>query len=362
MAQTQTAIAVTEIGKPVTQISRPIPSPKDDEVLIKVTIAGLNPHDAKARDWGLFSKGHLPAVLGADVVGIVTGIGPNVTRFKEGDHVFGQASLLGENLGGVFNFGPPNWDTAGLQEYAILECRFAARVPVEISDAQAATLPTNLITAVVGLFDSAALGLPAPWDAAASGFNYKDTSILILGGGSNTGKFAIQAATLAGVGTIIVVAGLRSAEEVKNLGATHVIDRTKSATEVAAEVREIVGDTLIYAFDAINPVESQHVGVEALSNTKTGKFARLLPLGPVDESKLSAKKEAGFETLNVLGISTGKPDIAIPLWERVAGWLEDGKIKPTPYQIVKGSDVDAVNGILDEYSNGSASGHWQVHF
>ncbi|KAJ5216920.1 GroES-like protein [Penicillium chermesinum] len=342
MPQQQTALAVTEIGKPVSKISRPIPEPRKGEVLIRVTVAGLNPHDAKARE-GLFTKGHLPAILAADVVGVVTSVGPHVTRFKPGDRVFGQTTLLGEDLGGHFNFGPPNWDTAGLQEYAILETRFSAKVPAGFTDAEAATLPCNLVAAVVGLFDPSCLGLPAPWDARVSDFDYKGTSLLIIGGGANTGKFAIQAAAAVGVGNIIVVAGRRSAEEAKALGATHVIDRMKSSTEIAAEVREVVGEDLIYAFDMINPADSQHIGVEALSNTRPGKLAR-------------------YEVLNVPGVSPLRLGTTVPLWEYVTGWAEDGKIKPTPFQVINGLDVDAVNKTLDGYSHGTTSGQWQVQF
>ncbi|KAJ6119355.1 GroES-like protein [Penicillium sp. IBT 18751x] len=343
---TQTAFLVTEIGQPLVKGSRPIPEPKDGEVLVQVTVAGLNPHDAKCRDWGLFIKDVLPTPLAADIAGVVTSVGQNVTQFKEGDHIFGQALL-------------PNPDSAGLQEYAILDTKFSAKVPSGFTDAQAASLPTNYVTAAVALFDKTCLGLPAPWDPAAKSFDYKSTSLLILGGGSNCGKFSIQLAALAGIGTIITIAGLRGAADLKALGATHVIDRTKSPAEIAAEVREITGDNLIYAIDTINPPESQFIGVEALSNSKTGKLARLLPTGPFDETKLS-KKSAGYEVLNVFGSSNGRPDTGIPLWERVTGWIEEGKIKPLGYQAIK-FDLDAVNKTLDGYSNGSLSGQWQVH-
>lgn len=346
---TQTALLATEIGKPLIKASRPIPEPKDKEVLIQVTVAGLHAHDAKARDLGLFIKDVLPAVLAADLAGVVTRVGPNVTRFKEGDHIFGQASL-------------PDSNTQGLQEYAVLDSRFAAKVPSGFTDAQMASVPTNYFTSAVALFDATCFGIPAPWLPAAKSFDYKSTSVLILGGGSNTGKFGIQLAALAGIGNIIVVAGLKGEADIKALGATHVIDRTKSPAKIVAEVREITGDDLIYAYDTINPPDSQFIGVEALSNSKTGKFARLLPLGPLDETKLSSKKPAGFKVQDVFGGSNGRVDTAVPLWEQVSSFVEEGKIKPLEYQVIKGLDVDAVNKTLDGYSNGTFSGQCQVHF
>lgn len=346
---TQTALLVTEIGKPLIKTSRPIPDPKVNEVLIQVTVAGLHSHDSKSRDYGLFIQDSLPAVLAADLAGVVKRVGPNVTRFKEGDHIFGQASL-------------PDANTQGLQEYAILDGRFAAKVPSGFTDAQLASVPTNYVTSAVALFDPTCFGIPAPWDPAAKSFDYKSVSVLILGGGSNTGKFGIQLAALAGFGKIIVVAGLKSQADIRALGATHVIDRTKTPDKIAEEVREITGDDLIYAYDTINPPDSQFIGVEALSNSKTGKLARLLPMAPVDETKLSSKKSAGFETRDVLGGSNFRVDTAVPLWEHVSGLVEEGKIKPLGYQVIEGLDVDAINKVLDGYEKGSSSGQFQVHF
>lgn len=202
---TQTAFLVTEIGKPLVKASRPIPDPKDSEVLIQVTVTGLNPHDAKSRDWGLFIEDALPAVLGFDVAGVVTRVGPNVTRFKKGDHIFGQASLGDSN-------------TEGLQEYAICDVRFSAKVPSGFTDAQAVSLPTNFVTAAVALFDKSCFGIPAPWSPASKSFDYKSASILIIGGGSNTGKYVIQLAALAGIGTIIAVAGFEKRDGNKSSG------------------------------------------------------------------------------------------------------------------------------------------------
>lgn len=368
MTSSQTALLVTEIGKPLVKGSRPVPVPRENEVLIQVTVAGLNPHDAKSRDHGLFIKNSLPAVLAADLAGRVVKVGSNVTRFKEGDDVFGQTSFsIGQTSSST------NRDTQGLQQFAILDVRATAKVPAGFSSSQVATLPTNLTTSAVALFDPAALDIPAPWDHnAAKTVDLKSQSILIVGGGTNTGKFAIQLAALVGFGNIIVVAGLKGEAAEKKLGATHVIDRTLPPSKIVANVREIVGDDLVYAYDTINSLELQAaIGVESLSNSKKGKFARLLPFGPIDETKLSSKKFAGFETLNVFGGALARPKTGIPLWQHISELLEEGKIEPLRYHVIKGLDVDAVNrtldgygngsGTLDGYGNGSVTGQWQVH-
>lgn len=64
MSSTQKALVVTELGKPVKLIhDRPIPEPSPKQIQIKVKIAGINPHDQKARDNGLFIADNLPGIL-----------------------------------------------------------------------------------------------------------------------------------------------------------------------------------------------------------------------------------------------------------------------------------------------------------
>lgn len=336
--QTQKALVVTEIGKPLTLITdRPVPQPEPSQVQIRVSIAGPNPHDQKARDTGLFIADDLPAIITNDVVGKITALGSNVTRFSVGDRIMSQAKLAPGSL------------QTGLQEYAVLDTDFMAKIPDGFTDDEAATLPTNTLAPLVALFDASAFGIPAPWTSAASSFDYKGTTVLVLGGGSNCGRYGVQFAALAGIGRIVVVGGDET--ELKSYGATHVVDRHGSPDEVVARIREIVGDDLLYAYDAINPPETQFIGINALSSTKKGKFTRLLPTGPVDESKIHPKKE-GYELLNVFGSSHLKPEVSKPFWENLPQYLVDGKIKPTSYKAVQGWSADQVNEVLDAYRDG----------
>ena len=194
--QTQKALVVAEIGKPLTLVTdRPVPQPEPDQVQVRVTIAGPNPHDQKARDRGLFIANLLPAVLTNDVVGRVTALGSNVTRFSIGDRVVGQPTI-----------GPGTPQT-GLQEYVVLDTDFINKIPDGFTDDDAATLPTNTLAPLVALFDASGFGIPAPWTSAASTFDYKGTTVLVVGGGSNCGRYGVQFAALAGIGRIVVVGG-----------------------------------------------------------------------------------------------------------------------------------------------------------
>ena len=67
----------------------PEPELRDDDVLVRVHAAGVNPLDAKIRDgeFKLILPYRLPLILGNDVAGVVTRVGPRVQRFKPGDEV-----------------------------------------------------------------------------------------------------------------------------------------------------------------------------------------------------------------------------------------------------------------------------------
>ncbi|KIW20283.1 hypothetical protein PV08_00858 [Exophiala spinifera] len=346
--QTQKAVLVTEIGKPVTLVDDwPVPQPGPGQAQVKVVVAGINPHDRKARDQGLFIKDAIPAVLTNDVVGEVTALGEGVTKYSLGDHVVYQAG-----------FAVPNKQN-GLQQYAVLDLDHSAKLPEGISDDDAATLPTNILAPLVALFDpEKGLGIPAPWTTEASAFDYKKASVLILGGGSNCGRFGVQLASLAGVGRIVVVGGDEA--ELKSYGATHIVDRHGSPDEVTARIRDVVGDELIYAYDAINPPATQVVGVNALSTTKKGKFARLLPLGPVNEAFVKPKKE-GWQLYNVFGSSEFRPDLCKPFWEHLPRYLVEKKIRPTEFTVSKGLSAEKVNEVLDAYRDGKKVTKTHIH-
>ncbi|RYO88007.1 hypothetical protein DL766_004982 [Monosporascus sp. MC13-8B] len=338
------ALLVSEVGKPVTLVSdRLIPEPGANQVQVKVTVAGLNPHDEKSRDQGLLITS-LPSILTNDVVGRVTKLGQGATNTVIGDRIVYQASLA------------PGSTQNGLQEYAIADLGALAKILDSITDDEAATLPTNIIAPLVALFET--LQILAPWSPAAKGFDYANAAILIVGGGSNCGRFGVQLAKLAGIGRIVVVGGDEA--ELKSFGATHVIDRQAGYETVLAHIRDIVGDDLVYAYDAVNPPDGQLLALNALSSHKQGALARLLPRDPVDESKILGKK-AGFNVRDVFGSSYQHPRLAGGFWSRVMGYIEAGQIKPLAYDVKKGLLASNVNEVLDAYKDGKAVTKTHIH-
>ncbi|KAL4877624.1 GroES-like protein [Aspergillus karnatakaensis] len=344
----QSALIVEEIGKPLKLVKRPVPTPGPGEVLVKVASAGINPHDQKGRDYGLFIQNQLPAVLTQDISGTVVSLGDNVSTLTVNDRIFGQTDVRA---------GPSQ---GGLQEHVLLTADFAAKIPNSISFDSAATIPVNAVVAFVGLFHDSGLNLEIGLYGEGVKKDYSNDSILVIGGGSNTGKFAIQFAKLAGFGKILTTASTQDAQKVsylRSLGATHVIDRSGDERTVHSRIRDIVGDDLIYVIDAVNGGKNQTLGLSVLSNSQKGSLITFMR-GEVDEVE-AAKKKAGYRKAQVLGISHMHPEFSRVFWKTLPGWIEEGVLKPLEFVGVDGLDERVVNGVLDGYRDGKVAG--KVH-
>jgi NADPH:quinone reductase-like Zn-dependent oxidoreductase len=136
-----------------------------------------------------------------------------------------------------------------LQQFCILDANFAAPIPLHISFHEAATFPVNAIANFIALFDSSGLDLAPKF--LGPGVDYANEAILIIRGSSNSGKFALQFSRLAGFGKIITIAKVRSdgGQSLRDFGATYIID----------QIRALVGDDLLYAFDKVNGAYSSGV-------------------------------------------------------------------------------------------------------
>ncbi|KPI35921.1 Enoyl LovC [Cyphellophora attinorum] len=330
----QKALVLHEIGTPLRlETNRPVPSPDQDQVLVKVHVAGLNPHDQKSRDLGLFVQNLLPAVLSNDVVGVVVEAGSSVSDFKLGDRIVGQANWVKES------------PQSGLQEYAVLDAEHASHIPDSVSNDEAATLPTNTLAPVVALFEPSKLGFVAPW--AAEGDYNRDT-ILVIGGASACGKFATQFTKLAGIGRIVVLGGDEA--ELKGFGATKVLSRFGEAEEVRARIQAAVGDDLRFVLDCVNAPEQQHIGINALSLTSGGKLARLRRTGTIQTELV--REGAKYELVDIFGSSFEYPDLCKPFWKALPEYLVARKIRPLASRVIDGLDSEAVNKALDDYRDG----------
>jgi NADPH:quinone reductase-like Zn-dependent oxidoreductase len=206
LAEHMKAIVYHQYGSPdvleLTEVDKP--TPKDDEVLLKVHAASVNP-----ADWHLLRGTPYIArlqlglrkpktrVLGCDVAGRVEAVGRNVKMLQPGDGVFGSPFMRG--------FG------AFAERVSVSEDLLAPK-PANLSFEQAAAVPLAASTALQGLRGQ---GRIEP--------GYK---VLIIGASGGVGTFAVQIAKALGA-EVTGVCSTRNVELVRSLGADHVIDYTQ---------------------------------------------------------------------------------------------------------------------------------------
>jgi NADPH:quinone reductase-like Zn-dependent oxidoreductase len=194
------------------------PNPADDEILVRVHAASVNPLDwhylegtpYMVRIDGGMGRPENPR-LGVDFSGTVEAVGKNVTRFKPGDDVFGG------------KFG-------ALAEYiAVREERAVALKPANVSHEQAAAVAIAGITALQALRDK--------------GHIHTGQSVLINGASGGVGTFAVQIAKSFGT-NVTGVCSTKNVELVRSIGADHVIDYTREDFTKGAQRYDIIVDNV----------------------------------------------------------------------------------------------------------------------
>jgi NADPH2:quinone reductase len=286
----------------------------------------------------------MPYVLGSDLAGEVLkiGTGDHAARFAVGEHVFGHT------------MAESGWDNDfnAAQQYALVDARFVGRVAASgLGDDAASTIPVVALAAFVALFASSGHGFPAPFAPEAASFDYSSVTLLVIGGGSNTGRATVEFAKLVGIGRIIAVAGSRNEAMLRSIGATHVIDREDP--DALGQIRALTGDELIHAIDTVNAGKEQELGIAALSNARRGTLITLRrPEGEFDAARIGPKS-AGYDRRLVFGVSPLHPEVTMGFWEWIPRWLKDGAIRPVEFAVVKNLDAAAVNKALDRYQGGT---------
>jgi NADPH:quinone reductase-like Zn-dependent oxidoreductase len=217
-APTMKAIVIHEYGGPEVLKYEDVlrPEPKEDQILVRVIAAGVNPVDGLIRS-GVFARSEQTLstrVLGGDIAGVVEKVGSKVTKFKQGDPVFAYVSL--ENNGGY-------------AQYAVVTEREAAPKPKSVTYVEAAAVPIVALTAWQALIDS--------------GHLKAGQTALIHGGSGGVGSFAIQIAKARGA-KVIATASTANQELLKQLGADVAIDYTKQKFEDIAKDVDVVLDSI----------------------------------------------------------------------------------------------------------------------
>jgi NADPH:quinone reductase-like Zn-dependent oxidoreductase len=207
-------LQLQELGKP---------TPKNDEVLIKVHAATVTAGDCEVRSLKLPLLYRLPIrlyvgltkptrikVLGQELAGQIEEVGKEVTRFKEGDHVFAPT---------FFRFG-------AYAEYACLPETYPLPKPLNMTYEEAATIPTGGIN-----------GLHFLREANVQ----RGERVLINGAGGGIGTYAIQIARSLGA-EVIAVDRAEKLEMLRSIGAEDVIDYKKQDFAKGDQTYDVIID------------------------------------------------------------------------------------------------------------------------
>jgi NADPH:quinone reductase-like Zn-dependent oxidoreductase len=172
------------------------PELRDDEVMVQVHAAGVNPLDSKIRDgkFKLILPYRLPLILGHDVAGVVVKVGPRAQQFKLDDEVYAR---------------PDDFRIGTFAEFIPVKEASLALKPKGLTMEEAASIPLVALTAWQALIEKANLK--------------KGQKIFIQAGSGGVGTFAIQLAKHIGA-TVATTTSTTNVALVKSLGADVVID------------------------------------------------------------------------------------------------------------------------------------------
>ncbi|WP_165211143.1 NADP-dependent oxidoreductase [Streptococcus tangpeifui] len=303
------------------------PTPAQDQVLIKVLTAGVNPLD------NMITRGEIkmivpyktPLIAGNEVVGIVEEVGSNVNQFKKGERVFGRLPL--DSIG-------------AFAEYVAVNAEALAIVPDYLTDEEAAGVPLTALTIMQAL---------ELMDAKAG------QTLFISGGTGGVGAMAIPLAKAKGL-NVITNGGADSRDRVLSLGVDQFLDyKTQDYTELLSDI-DLVLDTLGGAetekqMTVLKPA-GHLVSLRAMPN---GAFAKRMNL-PKYKQLLFAQAGRKFDKMaDKYGVhydfifvkSNGKQ------LQEVADIFTERQIKPSIDSVFAFSDV---NKALDKIANGRSRG------
>lgn len=328
--------AVVSKGTKVEIIDSPIPTPNDDQVLIKVVVSGSNPKDWKLPDMR-------PDVInqGDDIAGVVEKVGANVFEFKPGDRVAAFHEMM-----------TPHGSYA---EYAVAWEHTTFHIPAGTSFEEAATLPLAAMTAALGLYQR--LALPQPWDPLPPSADHHSIPLIIYGGASAVGIFALQFALRSNIHPIICVAG-RAKDYVEGfLDASKgdkVIDYRQSDADLIAALKDAVNNEPVrHALDAVAEKGSPQILAQVLQHKGEGE------VGGNATFVLHGKKDIpdGIEqSITMVGsVHQNAKDFGYVYFRYIAKGLKEGWFRGQRTEVVPGG-LGGVQKALEDLKAGKASG------
>ncbi|KAH6646936.1 quinone reductase [Truncatella angustata] len=312
------------------------------EVGIKITATAINPVDWKMRDYKFFLS-EFPAVAGSDGAGEIVAVGPEVDGLVEGDRVFFQG-IIGK------------YDYSTFQQYCKMPAALVGKTPKNITDEQAGGISLATVAVLTAFYDKATgHGLTPPWDKDGNQVG-KDKAIVILGGSSSVGQYAIQMAKLSGFSKVITNSSAAHEQHLKSLGADVVLDRSKQSEP--SDFASAVGDLpLAFVFDAISAKSTLLLGVKIVQTTKTqNTYVYAVQMNADEEVKKLGEQEPKTSVKPVLGLGS-KPELRYlseALMKNLGGedgYIAKGLYKPNRPVVVPGG-LSAIETALKRNKDG----------
>ncbi|EAT78523.1 hypothetical protein SNOG_13898 [Parastagonospora nodorum SN15] len=322
---THAAVATVARKAPLGIIRVPTVKPSGEQVRVRVEWTASTPLDLHQNDGALLVK-H-PQVLGDGSAGTVVEIGPDVKRLKAGDKVFGFT-----------------WRTQtekAHQEFCTADEWLFAKLPEDFSLAEAVTLPNNFVTVFHTLITD--LGIVTPWPKPDSYVpRDADKAILVWGGSSSVGQFAIQVLKYYGYMHILATASAKHHKKLRALGAKKVFDYNDDNV-VEAIIRSGHDGKIPLIFDCIGSQQGSIAPIAKIAKAGS-KVAILLPVIVRDSSetedpeyemdvKVAADwSEGGVDARGVRTHFYLNPDI-------MHAMLKEGIVAPQKQRIVEGATM-----------------------
>ncbi|KAH9840991.1 GroES-like protein [Rhodofomes roseus] len=341
------AVVIRE-GRTFAIQDHPIPLIDDNDVLVRVVAVAQNPSDWKFID----SSQNVGTIVGCDWSGQVVQRGKNVEKPGLGEHVAGFA------MGGTFV------DSGAFAEYVKAPAELVWTVPQGVlSHEQAATMNGGVCTAAQCLYHPQRLGLVEPPDRA-DGSEW----VLIYGGSSSVGQYAIQLAHLSGY-KVVTTASPHNFELVKSLGADAVYDYNDP--DVVATIKRATGDSVRYAIDTQSTKDTQQLCARAMG-ASGGKLILMFP--PTFKAKKLRKDVEFIPTLVYTAL--GRPFVLGPqaqyaaqpkdraqiasFLKKMADLVRDGLVVPNRIKFWEGG-MQAIPEGLQYMRDGKVSGEKIVY-
>jgi len=303
------------------------------EVGIKITATAVNPVDWKMRDYDAFISEY-PAILGSDAAGVIASIELDVSGFAVGDRVFFQG-IIGK------------YGSSTFQQFCKMPAVLVSKTPSNISDEQAACISLTTMAAVTAFYGNDGYGLAPPRDKEGEKAG-KGKAIVVIGGASSVGQYAIQLARLSGFERIITNASPTNQEFFKGFGAHIVPDRTRPSPE---DFKAVIGEfPLELVFDAISAKATKALAVQIVQAAKTATN-QVVTLHAVhsevidpDTAALSRSKEpdVGMKQVLSIGSTPALRHLSEPMAKNLRGengYIAKGLLTPNRLHVVSGGLV-----------------------